>query len=59
MAVSLEILDSEDIRLKEKHLDRLLDLAYVKTLPLADEPPTIYVDLPRPDRSELDKEPSH
>src|SRR5712692_4533145 len=53
--VSLEILHCEDIRLKEKHLDRLLDLAYVKTLPLADEPPVIVTDLPRPDRS--DKEP--
>ncbi len=55
MEVSLEILNNKDIRLKEKHLDRLLDLAYVKTLPLADEPPVIVTDLPRPDRS--DKEP--
>lgn len=55
VAVSDEILHCEDIRLKEKHLDRLLDLAYVKTLPLADEPPVIVTDLPRPDRS--DKEP--
>jgi len=53
--VSDEILHCEDIRLKEKHLDRLLDLAYVKTLPFADEPPVVVSDLPRPDRS--DKEP--
>ncbi len=53
--VSLEILHCQDIRLKEKHLDRLLDLAYVKTLPFADEPPVIVTDLPRPDRS--DREP--
>jgi len=55
VGVSDEILHCDDIRLKEKHLDRLLDLAYVKTLPLADEPPVIVTDLPRPDRS--DKEP--
>src|SRR2546425_3039079 len=53
--VSDEILHCEDIRLKEKHLDRLLDLAYVKTLPFADEPPVVVSDLPRPDRS--DREP--
>ena len=52
VSVSLKVLDCEDIRVVEKHLDRLLDLGYVKTAQPADLPPVVFADLPRPDRSE-------
>ncbi len=53
VGVSVEILNCDDIRVKEKHLDRLLDLGYVKTGPVEDLPPLILAgDLPRPDRGD-------
>lgn len=53
VAVSEKILKCKDLRVAEKHLDRLLDLGYVKTAPVEDLPPVVLPgDLPRPDRGD-------
>ncbi len=54
VAVSVGILNTEDVRIQEKHLDRLLELKYGKpTTAAALEPqPVVVTDLPRPDRGE-------
>lgn len=52
--VSVRLLASDDERIAEKHLDLLYQMRYGKpatAAPVAEEPPTIVIDVPRPDYS--------